>query len=82
MTLENNSCTKCPLSELRTCVLNGVGNLQTKIVFVMDAPSREDDLDKRPFSGPSSRKLDSILSKFNIHRSQVYFTYEHDAELI
>jgi len=75
MTLENNSCTKCPLSELRTCVLNGVGNLQTKIVFVMDAPSREDDLDKRPFSGPSSRKLDSILSKFNIHRSQVYFTY-------
>jgi len=75
VTLENSSCTKCPLSEIRTCVLNGVGNLQTKIVFVMDAPSKEDDLDKRSFSGPSARKLDAMLARLSIHRSQVYFTY-------
>ena len=71
----NEKCGKCPLSELRNCVLNGVGNPQSKIVFVLDGPSREDDLDKKPFSGPSARKLDSILARFNIHRSQVYFTY-------
>ncbi|MGH7974917.1 MAG: DNA polymerase [bacterium] len=63
------------MSELRTCVLNGLGNLQSKIVFVLDAPSKEDDLDQKAFSGMASRKLDSILSRFNIHRSQVYFTY-------
>ena len=76
MELNNNDkCTKCPISELRNCVLNGVGNPQSKIVFVFDGPSREDDLDKKPFSGPSARKLDSMLARFNIHRSQVFFTY-------
>src|SRR6185437_15981736 len=73
--LENNACTKCPLSELRTCVLNGTGNLQSKIVFVMDSPSFEDDQNQKPFSGPSARKLNSILSRLGVHSSQVYFTY-------
>lgn len=41
----------------------------------MDSPSREDDAMQQPFVGPQSRKLDSILAKFNIHRSQVYITY-------
>lgn len=75
MELNNKACTECPLSELRTCVLNGVGNEQSKIVFVLDSPSKEDDALQTPFYGPTSRKLDSILSRFNIHRSQVYFTY-------
>jgi len=73
--LQNSTCTKCPLSELRHCVLNGMGNEQSKIMFVLDAPSKEDDLEQRAFSGPSVRKLDSILSRFGIHRSQVYYTY-------
>ena len=75
MDLNNKSCTDCPLSELRTCVLNGIGNTQSKIVFVLDAPTKEEDIDKLAFSGPISRKLDAILARFNIHRSQVYFTY-------
>jgi uracil-DNA glycosylase family 4 len=73
--LNNSGCVDCPLSELRNCVLNGIGNIQTKIVFVLDAPSKEDDLCKTSFSGFYSKKLDAILSRFNIHRSQVYFTY-------
>ncbi len=75
MDLNNSKCVECPLSELRTCVLNGVGNTQSKIVFVLDSPSKEDDMYKTPFYGPTSRKLDAILARFNIHRSQVYFTY-------
>lgn len=73
--LENDGCTKCPLSELRSCVLNGTGNLQSKIVFVMDSPSYEDDQNRKSFSGPSARKLNSILSRLGVHSSQVYFTY-------
>lgn len=75
MDLQNSTCIKCPLSELRTCVLNGMGNEQSKIMFVLDAPSKEDDSNQKAFSGPSVRKLDSILSRFGIHRSQVYYTY-------
>lgn len=73
--LENDSCTKCPLSELRNCVLNGTGNPQSKIVFVMDSPSYEDDQNKKSFSGPSARKLNSLLARLGFHSSQVYFTY-------
>lgn len=73
--LATNACTKCSLSELRTCTLNGIGNMQSKIVFVMDAPSREDDTNGVAFSGPVAKKLDSILAKFGLHRSQVFITY-------
>ena len=75
MTIENHNCTKCPLSELRNCVLNGTGNTQTKIVFVFDSPAREDDSTQIPFTSASAHKLDSILTKFNVHRSQVFYTY-------
>ena len=76
MELNNKDCKNCPLNELRNCQpLNGQGNLQSKIVFIFDAPSNEDDATGKTFSGPAARKLDSILASFGIHRSQVYFTY-------
>ena len=75
MDLQNKACIKCPLNELRTCVLNGIGNEQSKLMFVLDAPSKEDDMYKESFRGPASRKLDALLARFGIHRSQVYFTY-------
>jgi uracil-DNA glycosylase family 4 len=73
--LDNNNCVSCPLSELRNCVLNGTGNLQSKIVFVLDSPSFEDDKNRQPFSGPSAHKLNSLLSRLGVHYSQVFFTY-------
>ena len=74
--IDNKDCKNCNLNELRNCQpLNGVGNLQSKIIFVFDAPSAEDDVTGKPFSGPAARKLDSILSKFGIHSSQVYRTF-------
>jgi uracil-DNA glycosylase family 4 len=75
MNLDNNSCVKCPLSELRTCVLNGTGDETSKIVFVMNSPSFEDDQNKKAFSGPSARKLNAMLARLGLHYSQVYFTY-------
>jgi len=41
----------------------------------MDSPSVEDDHNQKPFSGTSARKLNSLLSRFGVHSSQVYFTY-------
>ena len=74
--IDNKDCKNCPLSELRNCQpINGVGNLQSKIIFVFDAPSAEDDATGKPFSGLAARKLDSILAKFQIHSSQIYRTY-------
>src|SRR5689334_14310107 len=75
MSLDNSNCTKCPLSELRTCVLNGTGNPQAKILFVFDSPARDEDSTQIAFMGNSAKKLDSILARFNVHRSQVFYTY-------
>jgi uracil-DNA glycosylase family 4 len=73
--INNKDCKACPLSELRSCVCNGQGNLSSKIVFVFDAPSTEDDATGKSFSGPAARKLDSILAKYGIHSSQIYRTF-------
>ena len=75
MDLNNRNCVDCPLSELRNRVLNGVGNPQSKIVFVLDSPSKEDDASGNAFTGIASNKLDEMLARFNIHRSQVYLIY-------
>jgi uracil-DNA glycosylase family 4 len=71
----NKDCKNCPLAELRSCICNGQGNLKSKVIFVFDAPSAEDDATGKPFSGPAARKLDSILASLGIHRSQVFYTY-------
>jgi len=72
----NQDCKNCPLAELRNCPpLSGQGNLSSKVIFIFDAPSAEDDATGKPFSGPAARKLDSVLAQFGIHRSQVYYTY-------
>ena len=75
MDLNNHNCVDCPLSELRNKVLNGIGNPQSKIVFVLDSPSKDDDNTGNAFTGVSANKLDEMLARFNIHRSQVYLTY-------
>lgn len=75
MKLENQNCNKCPLGELRQCVLNGTGNLQSKIVFVFDCPSFEDERKQKPFESAAALKLNGILSRFAVHPSQVFYTF-------
>jgi DNA polymerase-1 len=52
-----------------------MGDETSKIVFVMNSPSFEDDQNQKSFSGPSARKLHSLLARLGLHHSQVYFTY-------
>lgn len=72
--LNNLQCTKCPLSELRSNVVNGIGPVNARIMIVGEAPGTEEDLKKMPFIGKAGQKLDMLLSRAGIHRSQVYLT--------
>ena len=71
----NKDCTKCSLSELRpTQVVNGVGPLDAKILIVGEAPGPDEDIKGQPFVGRAGKKLDSLMGRAGIHRSQVRIT--------
>jgi DNA polymerase len=66
-------CTDCPLSATRTQVVFGVGDPHADLMFVGEAPGRDEDLQGEPFVGRSGRLLDRLLAEeVGIDRSAVY----------
>ena len=68
------SCTLCKLANTRTKAVPGEGTLRPKIIFVGEAPGRNEDLAGRPFVGAGGKLLDSLLSKAGLERREVYIT--------
>src|ERR1700689_3659831 len=67
------ACTKCPLAEGRTQVVFGVGNPQAALLFVGEAPGRDEDLAGEPFVGRSGKLLDRLMfEEIGITRDQCY----------
>lgn len=70
---EVSQCKKCEqLAPTRTQTVFGEGNVNTKLVFVGEAPGENEDKQGRPFVGKAGKKLDSVLERFNIQREDVY----------
>ncbi|MHB8095372.1 MAG: uracil-DNA glycosylase [Candidatus Aminicenantales bacterium] len=68
------SCRLCPLSRLRTHAVPGEGNKRTEIVFVGEAPGRDEDLQGRPFIGRAGQLLTKIIEAMKFKREEVYIT--------
>lgn len=69
------SCQKCRLCETRTNVVFGVGNEQSKIMFIGEAPGENEDLSGEPFVGRGGRLLDNYLSAVGFDRhTNIYIT--------
>ena len=66
------NCQKCPLSQTRQNFVFGMGNPNSDIVFVGEAPGKEEDLQGLPFVGRSGKLLDKILAAINLSRNDVY----------
>src|ERR1700689_3562401 len=67
------ACTKCPLAEGRTQVVFGVGNPQAALLFVGEAPGRDEDLAGEPFVGRSGKLLDRLMfEEIGITRQSCY----------
>jgi len=62
------------LASQATRVVLGDGNLDADIVFVGEAPGREEDECGLPFVGASGRFLDKMLAAANLNRDDVYIT--------
>jgi len=66
------NCKECHLHNYRTNLVFGTGNPQAKVMFVGEAPGREEDLKGCPFVGRAGQLLDKILQAINFRREDVY----------
>ena len=66
------SCTACGLAATRTQVVFGVGGSDADIMFVGEAPGRNEDLQGEPFVGAAGKLLDRLLSEIGVDRDDVY----------
>lgn len=65
-------CHRCPLGDTRTNLVFGVGDPCARLMFIGEAPGRNEDLQGEPFVGAAGRLLDELLSSIGLSRSDVY----------
>jgi len=66
-------CTRCKLAPHRTHLVFGVGNPRARLVFVGEAPGRDEDIQGEPFVGRAGQLLTEIITKgMNLRRQDVY----------
>ena len=65
-------CRLCELAQTRTNIVFGVGNPHARVMFVGEAPGRNEDLQGEPFVGAAGHKLDALLSCAGLTRDEIY----------
>lgn len=65
----------CPeLAEQATQLVFGDGNPSAEIVFIGEAPGKNEDLQGKPFVGAAGKFLDEMLEMINLKRKDIYIT--------
>lgn len=67
-----NACEKCRLARTRTQVVYGVGNPAADLMFIGEAPGRDEDLQGKPFVGRAGQLLTDIIKAMQLTRDDVY----------
>ncbi|MHC1698196.1 MAG: uracil-DNA glycosylase [Geobacteraceae bacterium] len=70
--LDLGDCHRCHLGDTRTNLVFGVGNEKSEIVFVGEAPGRDEDLKGEPFVGEAGQLLTKIIQAMGFAREEVY----------
>ena len=68
--ISRNEC--CQLCKTRTNLVFGGGSPNAKLVFVGEAPGREEDLQGIPFVGRAGQLLTKIIASIGLTRKDVY----------
>lgn len=76
LNLENTikRCTKCNLHKSIKNYVIGEGSLNSKIIFIGEAPGEREDVMGRPFVGAAGKILTETLKNANLKREDVYIT--------
>ena len=65
-------CTRCRLHGGRTNIVFGVGSPDADLMFVGEAPGRDEDVQGEPFVGRAGQLLTDIIKAMKLTREQVY----------
>lgn len=69
---EVQRCRRCPLYKTRTHAVMSDGTPQAQLVFVGEAPGRDEDLQGIPFVGAAGQLLTKMIEAMGLKRSDVY----------
>jgi uracil-DNA glycosylase family 4 len=65
-------CHRCDLGYTRTRLVFGVGDPNARVMFIGEAPGKNEDLQGEPFVGAAGNLLDELLAHAGLKRSDVY----------
>jgi uracil-DNA glycosylase len=65
-------CLRCRLAKTRTQVVYGTGNPNADLMFIGEAPGRDEDLKGEPFVGRAGQLLTDIIKAMKMTRDDVY----------
>ena len=66
------ACTKCSLHKTRTNSVFGEGNIKAELMFIGEAPGRDEDKQGKPFVGRAGQLLTDIIAAIGLKREDVY----------
>ena len=69
---EVERCRRCPLYRTRTQAVVSDGSPSAKLVFVGEAPGRDEDLQGKPFVGAAGQLLTKMIEAMGLRRQDVY----------
>lgn len=69
---ELGDCRRCPLATTRTNLVFGAGNPEATLMFVGEAPGRDEDREGIPFIGRAGQLLTKIIQAIDMTREEVY----------
>lgn len=67
-------CVRCDLHQTRNKAVPGEGNIDTKIMFIGEAPGASEDQEGIPFCGAAGKFLNEMLGKIDLAREDVFIT--------
>lgn len=68
----NNICAH--LAETATKLVFGDGNIEARVLFIGEAPGKQEDIAGKPFVGASGKFLNEMLESIGMSREEVYIT--------
>ena len=66
------SCRRCPLCDGRTQTVFGAGNPHARVMFIGEAPGKNEDLQGEPFVGAAGHYLNELLGCAGLRREDVF----------
>ncbi len=67
-----HTCQKCALGKTRKHFVFGIGNPHADIMFVGEAPGKDEDEQGIPFVGRAGKLLDKMLAAIGLHRNDIF----------